>query len=636
MIRTDHLTLPLLIALLALVGCSDTAAGTLEESAAPSALTLEPIGESQEDAGATNGRAAALLRTNERARFELGDVQPGAYEVHVRARGDLYEGWPVMRLLVDNQQFGEDVLVESSRYLEYNFGEFNLSSGQVLEAVFTNDNWDGSKDKDRNLIVDTLVLEPAQTSVKEEPTDGVTVSLGESRRVEPDLFGFNNDQTIRGIERDDRAYNEALGSLSPGTLRFPGGTMANYWDWEQADFVCDKGGTYQLFNGGARPCALPNGYQSLNPPRHGLEHFKTELDRTGANAVFVLNILTKRAGQTESHLDIALRMLKEAERLGIKVKYLELGNEFYLSHGNRDASNDYQVAFPTAEAYAREAQRWIEALRKDFPNAQISVVGADRRYQGGKRRNTWNERVLKTLAGQADALSIHTYAGAGGSTAAVLGMPQKRMGNLQKEFDALPQDLPLWITEYNLFERENAVHGTWAHGLFAAAQTLSLLQEEDVALMHFHSGVGNAVFGALFRNESGFGYGGSSFPAPGNPPKTVPFAKTASGQTLQLIGDAMRGATSAQPLNFGDGAPQLSGTQSALVGWRFGNESILLNLSGDEETLNMPGALQGGAFTQRSAAPTTRITGKAGEVNEVRGDAGGTLRLPAHSITHLR
>ncbi len=158
-----HIPLTLLVALLALIGCSNTATDMLDESAAPAALTLEPIEENQEEADALNGKTAVLLRTGERARFEIGDVQSGTYKVSVRARGDNYEGWPVMRLTVNNQQLGEDVLVGSNGYREYTFGEVALSSRQVIEAVFTNDNYDGSADRDRNLYVDQLTLEPVRT-----------------------------------------------------------------------------------------------------------------------------------------------------------------------------------------------------------------------------------------------------------------------------------------------------------------------------------------------------------------------------------------------------------------------------------------------------------------------------------------
>ena len=638
-------TLILVGLILFLTACTDVAEPTPapapELAPASAELRVEPEAVSTlSDAEAEGDEAAILYRNSDEAVFRLDEVPSGTYRVSVRAKAQAYKGPPLLRLTLNDQPLGEDNPVERSRYGEgaQRFGEATLTRGQAITATLVNDLYEG-KGKDRNLIVDYLILEPKRTP---DPA-AIEVTLETSRALGPNLFGFNNDQTIRGVERDDQAYNDALGSLSPGTLRFPGGTSANYWDWERGDFVCGKGGTYRLFNQrSALPCALPNGYQALNPPNHSLENFKTELDRTGADAVFVLNMLTRRTGQTESNLSSALRMLKEAERLGIAVNYVELGNEFYLPHGDRDASKDYQIAFPNVKAYTREAQRWTKAVRQAFPDAQIAAVGADRRPDAGKRRNTWNEGVTKALAGQIDALSIHTYAGANADaredTAAFLGTPQTRLDNLGDEWDALPQDLPLWITEYNLFSRKASVQGTWAHGLFAATQTLSFLQEKNVELMNFHSGVGNAVFGALFRDDEGFDYGETSFPAPQNPPATVPFARTASGQTLQLVGGAMRGATSGRALSFSP-MPELPAGQPALVGWHFSGddeEVVLLNLSEGEQTLELADLnLTGGSFVQRSADPNVRVTGAADQIDEVEGELGASVTLPAYSITRI-
>ena len=193
MIRSNYIAL-LLLVLVTLAGCSDIATDTLDVSAVPSALTLEPTNDNKEEADATKGRTAVLLRTEERARFEIGDTQSGAYKVNVRARGDNYEGWPVMRLTVDGQQLGEDSSVESDVYREYTFGEVALSSGQVVEAVFTNDNYDGSADKDRNLYVDQLTLIPV-TDVDqdaEQTTDWDTVYEGLDQSEPLELRGVSN------------------------------------------------------------------------------------------------------------------------------------------------------------------------------------------------------------------------------------------------------------------------------------------------------------------------------------------------------------------------------------------------------------------------------------------------------------
>ena len=114
------------------------------------------------DPEAKGGEAAILYTTGQKATFKLNEVASGAYKVSVRARAEAYEGYPVMRLHRNGERLGEDNPVKRERYGEgaQKFGEAELTEGDVLEAEFTNDLYDGSESKDRNLIVDYIVLEP--------------------------------------------------------------------------------------------------------------------------------------------------------------------------------------------------------------------------------------------------------------------------------------------------------------------------------------------------------------------------------------------------------------------------------------------------------------------------------------------
>ena len=649
--------------LLALISCSDSENGVKLEStviqqvpaaenlfndsafALSSQVVLDPKTEAMiADPEAQDGKAAALYRTGDGVRFQLEGIVKGTYEVSVRARGQYYEGWPTLRVSVDGNQVGQDNQVKRSSYGqgEQTFGEVTLEAGQTLQAVFTDDKY-GGPDKDRNLFIDHLTLtpvggvDPEPAAPKPDP-NALPVTVGAARALNPDMFGFNSDATALGVSRDDPTYNSRLASLNPGTIRFPGGTVANYWNWEKGDFVCDKGGQYLLLNYGPTPCNLPNGYQGLNPKNQRLEHFKTELDRTGADAIFVLNLLTKPVEQTESNLDSALRMLRRARTLGIKVKYVELGNEFYLSKGTRDASDDNVLAFPAVETYITEAKKYVAAIRAEFPKAKIAVVGSDYR-PNNVRRNTWNGAVAKAMYGVADAVTMHLYVGVGTAAApSMVSAPQRRLDNLKKrELKDIPPDMPVWVTEYNMFETKVASHGSWAHGLLSASQTLTYLQDSRTELSNFHASIGNAVFGAMFLGTTGFTYD-NVFPDRDNPPETRPFGLSASGQTLQLLGRAMKDMTRAQPLSFGANAPKLGGTYPALVGWSFsgrGKRAVLLNLSPGAVAVALTKVMTQGSYVQSSAEPSSLVTGNAGEVTEKTGAVAPSLTLPAYSVTLL-
>ena len=156
-----------LLSTLFLVACSDTSPEPGLSTMSSRALRLEPAAKHfTRDADAAGGKAAILFRESERATFKLGGVPGGTYKVSVRARAEAYEGWPVMRLMSNGEQLGEDNPVERERYGSgaQKFGEVRLSEGQVVTARFLNDRYGGSRDKDRNLVIDYLILEPVEVS----------------------------------------------------------------------------------------------------------------------------------------------------------------------------------------------------------------------------------------------------------------------------------------------------------------------------------------------------------------------------------------------------------------------------------------------------------------------------------------
>ncbi len=62
-------------------------------------------------------------------------------------------------------------------------------------------------------------------------TGTVTATLGTTHQIAPYFLGYNNvpthspSWTVPGVV-------DAAKKLKPGTLRYPGGTVANYWDWQ--------------------------------------------------------------------------------------------------------------------------------------------------------------------------------------------------------------------------------------------------------------------------------------------------------------------------------------------------------------------------------------------------------------------
>ncbi|MCS6990595.1 MAG: T9SS type A sorting domain-containing protein [Chitinophagales bacterium] len=467
------------------------------------------------------------------------------------------------------------------------------------------------------------------------------MSLGYRRPINSDWIGYNGQNMIRDSLGWSNPYLlNNLPKLRPKTIRYPGGGVANWWDWREGWFV-----NHPL---------LPSSYASAQRKDNRLDKFKLALDATGATPIFVLNMIS-------STLSEQLAMLRHADSLGIPIKYVELGNEFYLD-GGEDSVAIMQV-FPTAAVYAEVAAQWADSIHKYFPQAKVAVQGAYNR-NNAPRRITWDETLFPLMRGQ-NAVSYHGYMAAaaasdqdyqitaGTFTLAEVPVMLSRPFTMwqimtTEDFPLVPPGNEIWITEYNLRDKTKPTQGCWAHGLFAATQTLQFLNEPRITHLAFHAISGTAVAGCFFFSTKGFEFGGDGNFVPPNPSPgpTKYWGKTAAGITMELIGLALKDAKYVSPLEFSpnqyitvtDGDNTV--TYPALYGWAFEkNDSfhvIILNLSGNDlkvKTENLfPGASK---YIRYSAEPLLYVTDDA-QVTYNSNTPSSNYSAKAYSITHIR
>ncbi len=157
------------------------------------------------DPNASGGKAVILLGTNDNVRFVVpGSVKAGRYTVSVRGKGENYKGWPTVDLNDAAQRRLAVATLDSATYVNRKFGEFDLKPGQVFNLSFINDLYEG-RGKDRNAIVDYLVIEPVGTTppppppVNQAPTVTLSVENGVLPAFESDTSGleeFEDDNNI--------------------------------------------------------------------------------------------------------------------------------------------------------------------------------------------------------------------------------------------------------------------------------------------------------------------------------------------------------------------------------------------------------------------------------------------------------
>ncbi len=474
----------------------------------------------------------------------------------------------------------------------------------------------------------------------------IGIELSTRTDLPPHFYGYNGQNTIRnGSSWVNPDLVQNVPKLKAKVYRYPAGGIGNWWDWRRGWFVDVP--------------YLPTKYKNLTPQPNYLHNYKVVADATGAQTVFMLNMVT-------STLQEQLAMLHHADSLGFDVKYIELGNEFYLSADDEDAGEGVvyvDSVFQYVKTYADMANIWIDSIKAHFPNALIAVQGCFEKNKKPKRLK-WNDSLRILINGREDVWSVHTYFSSSwnDTTETVedkknptldeipnwLYQPFKmwRVFN-DRTLPKIPPGKLLWNTEYNMTDHDRPVHGLWAHGLYTPVQTLQFLQNPRFKVLNCHAMVGSALYGQYFFTTNGFTFGGEEgewTPLP-NPPTTTYYAHTATGHTMKMLGEAMWAKQYASPLVFTP-TPMVMTTEDygasvyyypGVYGWMFtadtASAAVIFNLTDTARIINTS-FFGSGTYLQKHAPPLHPIATHS-DVTAVSGTLPATLTLPPYSATKI-
>ncbi|MEO5673020.1 MAG: T9SS type A sorting domain-containing protein [Chitinophagales bacterium] len=465
------------------------------------------------------------------------------------------------------------------------------------------------------------------------------MALGYRRPFNSDWIGYNGSNMIR----DSIGWNNPklignLPKLHPMNLRYPAGGTSNWWNWRTGWFV-------------NRP-DLPTGFAGLTPKYSKLEVFKKSLDTTHANAMLEVNMLT-------STLQEQLAMLKHADSIGIQVKYVELGSEFYLDGGEDSAL--IVVVYPTAADYAAAASIWADSIHYYFPAAKVCAQGAFNRNNAA-RRIIWDEGMFPTLHGE-DAISYHAYMSVDdyADTAAIsslflpsdvpvmMARPFKMWDILStQDFPLIPAGKEIWITEYNMRDHTKPLMGCWGQALFVATQSMQFLNDTRIKHLACHAMCGSGVAGAYFNTIRGFNFGGDGNFAsiPNAPASTQYWGLTSTGRAMQQLGVTVKKGTYASPLEF-KYIPTLTAFDGlvtlkfpALYGWAIisndSTQALIVNLSPNDVNIRTNYIFpSGGTYSCDYTDPMVFVAQNSDVTHTNITTLPATLLIKAYSITRI-
>jgi hypothetical protein len=252
------------------------------------------------------------------------------------------------------------------------------------------------------LLITFLWTTNCQTRKKPVNNKNVISGIESPKKV---ITGYN--QNFSMMPNMTGAMYKNIQQLKPQMLRYPGGTVTHSWNWQEG--VIES---------------------RASKSTHPISEIKTLTEVTGATFVFVLDILNKS-------LKDQITMLKAIEQLGVKINYIELGNELYAQ------DEYYKEIFPTGKNYAIKVNEWLPELRSNFPNAKIAALLLGRKVKdSNSRMYNWNLQVIENTFYTIDAFTYHIYINENETFEA----EKKEFEEVTKK--AQTGNKPLWITEY--------------------------------------------------------------------------------------------------------------------------------------------------------------------------------------------
>jgi alpha-N-arabinofuranosidase len=246
-----------------------------------------------------------------------------------------------------------------------------------------------------------MVSVPSPFVAAAGPATRAEVSLDATRptrKLSPLLFGMHIEWVENGLglmsATSDGLRPEVVALLEPlriPLLRFPGGILADYYDWRRGVGPASGRGTN------------PNPFTGQEEKsRFGTPELIALARALRAQALITANVGTGDAARAGA-------WAKQFADLGFAPQYWEVGNETYLTGPNANGPNGRAIHQPP-ERYAAAFAGYRDAIRKEIPSAR---VGAIAHLDTGafplapEESRGWTTAMLPALRGGVDFFALH-------------------------------------------------------------------------------------------------------------------------------------------------------------------------------------------------------------------------------------
>ena len=329
-----------------------------------------------------------------------------------------------------------------------------------------------------------VIINNTQTNTSTSSQVIIKPDLDSKYAINPNILSFNTGYFFVSPLEQDADVQKFTQNLRPVTLRFPGGTIGNYYHPDGPGY-------------GLRQSDVKGGFPEITKAMplfqdNAIYHFAQLCKMGNSNAVYVANLMT---GTVEETIWAVQYLLSQ----NIQIKGIELGNEFYL--------NQYRSVFPTVQSYIAKAKEFAIVLKKKFPNISLGVVaanptGAQPKDSFGKFQNQWNSALGRETF--YDFYIPHLYSNVqacfkkGGSLKEIFNCANILLAVehfdyfkiILAHYEQFYGKKPMYITEWNV-EAVNEFSNTIRQAEFVGESILNLIatsaQNPELSYSFFHN-----------------------------------------------------------------------------------------------------------------------------------------------------
>ncbi len=316
------------------------------------------------------------------------------------------------------------------------------------------------------------------------------------------LYGFNTNMMSGDYGYLDEDFVALTEGLQPKTLRFPGGTVGNFYHWQKAGFIESE--MDSTLNPKLNKRNKGN-YVKLQKRRQGkiaFDDFMQLCNQLKITPVIVVNLWTGTPEESAAWV----RYAKQKE---YDISHWELGNEYYLPH--------YLNKFRNASTYMKVAKAHAQAMKAVDSDIKVSVCATPVAFhKEGWLLKTAQRRWDKGLAGDSDpastdwydAYSVHVYAYKAVKDVDIEAMRGYLFGWIHYSmeealayYQKLFPNKEMWVTEWNIANPANRVANTQLHAMYVGDFFLKMLGQPNITQANFHvitgPGKGYPVFSPI-------------------------------------------------------------------------------------------------------------------------------------------